>query len=94
MGTMVNMDNHDTERMNCEVLQIVSDITLSSTQKMMTLIIRDENDKVVISQQKWWRHKETDKWKPGKGFQLDGRTSILVGKAMAEAGSKILTIKN
>jgi hypothetical protein len=79
--------------MNCEVLEVLSDITISSTQKIMTLIIRDENNKVVVSQQKWWRLVDSDPWSPGKGFQVNGRMAVRMGKALQEAGSKIITIK-
>lgn len=67
---------------------------ISNTQKYRVLLVRDDDTgKARISIQKWWRESADKEWVAGKGFKLNGRQSLNLGKMLQEAGKSILHVK-
>lgn len=86
-------ENHNFAKLKSTILEVQGEIEISSTQKIMILIIRDEGGRIKVANQKWWRADDTQMWEPGKGFHLDGQTTLKQAEMLLRAGRKILHVK-
>lgn len=55
---------------NIQLIEIVADREISSTQSIKTLII-EKKGKRYIAFQKWWRESNNQPWREGKGFHIE-----------------------
>lgn len=77
-----------------DIIKEEGKIAYSNTQELRVLQVRDPDNGIKISCQKWWRTSVDEEWSAGKGFFLSGRDAHELGKLLQSAGESILHVKN
>lgn len=77
-----------------DILREIEIVPVSNTQEIRVLLVRDKSLGVKISLQKWWRPDVDSDWRIGKGFLMDGRQSLKIGRALTSVGGEIVNISN
>jgi hypothetical protein len=90
----MSTDQSQQNNFKAEILDTMGEIEFSNTQKIRVLLIRDPEQGVCISCQKWWRPNTSSDWIAGKGFTLDGRESLQLSDYLGKAGKRIIHLKN
>lgn len=72
------------EKFKAEILKEVGVIPTSPILQHRVLIVRDEDNKVKVSAQVWWKDEEGI-FNPGKGYFLTGRRALSIAKTLRRA---------
>lgn len=90
----IDMEQPQQNNFKAQILEVIGELEFSNTQRIRVLLIRDPEQGVCISCQKWWRPNASAEWIAGKGFTLDGRESLRLSDYLEKAGKHIIHIKN
>lgn len=84
----------ENNNFKADILREIGVLPISNTQEYRVLLVRDPELGIRVSLQKWWRKSKDETWNAGKGFFLDGRECIQIGRWLQEIGSEIIHVKN
>lgn len=80
----------DGNKFKDAILEELSELAISDTQKYRVLKVRDhDTNAVLVSAQKWWRKDANAPWVAGKGFKLTPDMAVVLGQLMVDGGRKI-----